>query len=118
MAFVALATDEVTVEELMTWAGLHISEPAARPKAITVLDSIPLTEVGKPFKPALREAAAARRFRDELVEHGIDDVEVGVGHESGRLVVRLTGGGGADRAATVLQGYDVDIRAEAEETDQ
>ncbi|WP_328438034.1 acyl-CoA synthetase [Streptomyces sp. NBC_00444] len=118
VAFVALATDEVTVEELMTWAGLHISEPAARPKAITVLDSIPLTEVGKPFKPALREAAAARRFRDELVEHGIDDVEVGVGHESGRLVVRLTGGGGADRAATVLQGYDVDIRAEAEETDQ
>ncbi|MFK4547975.1 fatty-acyl-CoA synthase [Streptomyces tendae] len=118
VAFVTLATPEVTVEELTAWAGRHISEPAACPKAITVTDSIPLTEVGKPYKPALREAAAARHFRDELIEHGVDAVEVAVGHQDGRLVVRLTGDGEVGAAAALLRDYDVDISTEAEEADQ
>ncbi|MFS7875935.1 AMP-binding protein [Streptomyces asiaticus] len=118
VAFVSLASGEVTVEELTKWVDQHISEPAARPKVITVLDSIPLTEIGKPFKPALREAAAAQQFRDELVAQGIEGVEVGIGHEAGRLVVRLTGGGEVSRAVAALYGYDVDLRAGAGEEGQ
>ncbi|MEU6551937.1 acyl-CoA synthetase [Streptomyces sp. NPDC046915] len=117
VAFVTLTTSEVTVEELSDWAARHISEPAARPKSITVLDAIPLTEIGKPFKPALREAAAAQHFRHELAEHGIDDVEVRTGHEAGRLVVFLSGDA-AVRAAAALKGYDVVIRTDAEEAHQ
>ncbi|MGW6063076.1 acyl-CoA synthetase [Streptomyces sp. NPDC055189] len=109
VAFVVLADADVTAEDLTAWAAEHISEPAARPKRITVLDSIPLTEIGKPFKPALREAAAARHFKDELAEHGIDAVDVSVTHEAGRLVVRLTGEGDADKAAAVLHRYDVHV---------
>ncbi|MEU2523429.1 acyl-CoA synthetase [Streptomyces pseudogriseolus] len=116
VAFVALAATDVTVEELTAWARGRISEPAARPKLITVLDAIPLTEIGKPFKPALREAAAARHFHDELAEHGIDAVEIGIAHEAGRLVVRLTGDGEVDKAAAVLQGYDVRVHTEAKGT--
>ncbi|MGP3914895.1 acyl-CoA synthetase [Nonomuraea sp. 10N515B] len=117
VAFVALSATGITVEELMAWVAEHISEPAARPKSITVLDAIPVTEIGKPFKPALREAAAARHFRAELAEHGIGGVEVGVRYEVGRLVVRLTGGAGAD-AAAVLRGYNVEIRMDTEEAQQ
>ncbi|MFI9835722.1 acyl-CoA synthetase [Nonomuraea sp. NPDC051941] len=117
VAFVALSAAGITVEELMAWVTEHISEPAARPKSITVLDAIPVTEIGKPFKPALREAAAARHFRAELAEHGIGGVEIGVRHEAGRLVVRLTGDAGAE-AAAVLRDYNVDIRMGAEEAEQ
>ncbi|MFC9219243.1 acyl-CoA synthetase [Streptomyces hygroscopicus] len=117
VAFVTLAAP-VTTDELMTWAGEHISEPAARPKLITVLDSIPLTEIGKPFKPALREAAAARHFRDELAAHGIEGVDVAVAHQAGRLVVRLTGDGGSPEAAQVLRGHDVDLRTDPQEADR
>ncbi len=116
VAFVVLAADDVTVEELANWAKGRISEPAARPKLITVLDAIPLTEIGKPFKPALREAAASRHFQDELAEHGIDAVEIDMAHEAGRLVVRLTGDGEVGRAAAVLRGYDVHVRTEAKGT--
>ncbi|MFD7711587.1 acyl-CoA synthetase [Streptomyces sp. NPDC059786] len=110
VAFVSLATAQVTVAELLAWAGERISEPAARPKLITVVDAIPLTDIGKPFKPALRETAAARHFRDELAEGGIGAVEVGVAHENGRLTVRLTGPGAVGEAAAVLRAYDVDVR--------
>ncbi|GAA0959635.1 MULTISPECIES: acyl-CoA synthetase [Streptomyces violaceusniger group] len=117
VVFVTLTTSEVTVEELSDWAARHIGEPAARPKSITVLDAIPLTEIGKPFKPALREAAAAQHFRHELAEHGIDDVRVRADHEGGRLVVFLSGDA-AVRAAAALKGYDVAFRTDAEEADQ
>ncbi|MEV2193480.1 AMP-binding protein [Streptomyces phaeochromogenes] len=112
VAFVALSAADVTVEELKTWADGRISEPAARPKAITVLDSVPLTEIGKPFKPALRAQAAARHFRDELAERGIDAVEIDIAHEGGRLVARLAGDGEVGEAAAILRGYDVGIRTE------
>ena len=41
-------------------------EQAAAPKSVTVLDTLPVTHVGKPFKPALR-AEAAR----EAVAHAL-----------------------------------------------
>ncbi|MEV8313367.1 acyl-CoA synthetase [Streptomyces sp. NPDC059900] len=110
VAFVVLTAD-VTAQELTAWAGERISEPAARPKQITVLDAIPLTDIGKPFKPALREAAAARHFRDELAAHGIEAVDVAVTHEAGRLAVRLTGAGETGTAAALLRTYDVRVEA-------
>ncbi|MFJ5264026.1 AMP-binding protein [Streptomyces sp. NPDC088387] len=115
VAFVVLADPTVGPEELMEWAAGHISEPAARPKRITVLPSIPLTAIGKPFKPALREEAAAQHLRDELAEHGVDGVDLTAGHESGRLVVRLTGTGDIDRAVTLLKGYDLELRTRDKE---
>ena len=39
--------------DLLAWAGTAIDEPAARPKHIYPIDAIPVTEVGKHFKPAL-----------------------------------------------------------------
>jgi acyl-coenzyme A synthetase/AMP-(fatty) acid ligase len=45
---------------LLAWAGTAIGEAAARPKRIYPIDAIPLTSVGKQFKPALAADAAVR----------------------------------------------------------
>ena len=55
------ATDEA---ELMTFARAHIGERAAVPKAIRIVPVMPLTAVGKIFKPAL----ALREVADSLAE--------------------------------------------------
>ena len=41
-------------------------EQAAAPKAVTVLDALPVTPVGKPFKPALRAEAAREAVAEAL----------------------------------------------------
>jgi hypothetical protein len=45
-----------------------IPERAAAPKEITILDRMPLTDVGKPAKPLLRRDAAQRAFRTALMD--------------------------------------------------
>lgn len=80
---------DVDVDELQRWAEERVTERAAAPKDVIVIDAIPVTAVGKPFKPALREDAAVRLLRDELAEAGVDIGEdaVSAHHEDGRLVL-------------------------------
>jgi fatty-acyl-CoA synthase len=77
--------------ELLAWAGTAIGEPAARPKHIHPVDTIPVTEVGKHFKPALAADAAARAVTDALTAAGLPDARATAAHEDGRLVVTVTG---------------------------
>ena len=66
-AYVTLAPDaHATPEELRAWASERVPEPAAAPKAVTVLATLPLTSVGKPFKPALRAEATGEVVTDAL----------------------------------------------------
>lgn len=44
--------------------GIH--EPPARPRALLVLDALPVTAVGKIFKPALRDLALREKLRQEV----------------------------------------------------
>ena len=54
VAYVQLrAGEEITEQELIDFARERIAEPAAVPKAINILPSLPLTTIGKIFKPAL-----------------------------------------------------------------
>jgi fatty-acyl-CoA synthase len=43
-----------------------VAEPAAKPRSIVVVDEMPLTPVGKIFKPRLREIAAEEAARELL----------------------------------------------------
>jgi fatty-acyl-CoA synthase len=45
-------------DELLAYVRERVDEPSARPKSVTVLPSMPMTLVGKIFKPELREMAA------------------------------------------------------------
>jgi fatty-acyl-CoA synthase len=49
----------VSAEALAEFAQARIAERAARPRFVRVIDMMPLTAVGKVFKPALRELEAA-----------------------------------------------------------
>ena len=54
--------------ELLAHAAEHIPERAAIPKDAWVIDAIPLTAVGKTFKPALRFDAIGRVYQAVLAE--------------------------------------------------
>lgn len=49
---------EATEDELLAFVRERVDEPPARPKSVTVLPAMPMTLVGKIFKPELRQLAA------------------------------------------------------------
>ena len=55
------------------------------------MTAIPVTEVGKPFKPALAADAAVRAITEALTAAGLPEARVTAAHEDGRLVVTVTG---------------------------
>ena len=48
-----------TEDELLAFVIERVDEPPARPKRVTILEAMPLTNVGKIYKPDLRAMAAA-----------------------------------------------------------
>jgi fatty-acyl-CoA synthase len=95
--------------ELMTWAATAIDEPAARPKYVYPVDAIPVTTVGKPFKPALAADAAVRTITEALAAAGLPDARATAAYEDGRLVVTVTG---ADpgRVHDAVAGFALTVR--------
>ncbi|MEM1177838.1 MAG: AMP-binding protein [Acidobacteriota bacterium] len=57
--------------ELRSFAESTIDERPAWPKALKIVDEIPITAVGKIFKPALREDAARTKVLSILEGHGL-----------------------------------------------
>jgi len=94
VAYVTLAAGAaVTEDDLRAWAAARAPEPAAAPKRVDVVDAIPLTAVGKVFKPELRRRAAEAAARDALAGIATDAV---ARLAEGQVVVTVRGG---DRAA-------------------
>ena len=81
-----------------------VSDAPARPRAIEIIDEIPLTPVGKIFKPRLREIAAERAVRTILADHAASvtsTVQAITDPDRGLIVnVRLDGDPAAVAAAT------------------
>ncbi|MGA4603857.1 AMP-binding enzyme, partial [Ectopseudomonas hydrolytica] len=72
--------------ELLEHAAAHIPERAAVPKDAWIIDAIPVTAVGKTFKPALRFDAIARVYQSALRElHPDIRVEVSSDDQLGQL---------------------------------
>ena len=96
VAFVALVTgSDVAEDELCAWAAAHVPEAAAAPKSVTVLPALPVTSVGKPFKPALRAEATRAAVADALRDApGVVDVRADV--ERGAVVAVITRAAAAD----------------------
>lgn len=62
---------EVTTDELVAYCAEHVSDRAACPKYIEVLDELPKTAVGKVFKPDLRRSAITRIYNAALEKAGV-----------------------------------------------
>ena len=74
VAFVdARAGAEASVAELEAWAADHVPERAGAPRHVEIVDEIPLTAVGKPYKPELRRRAAEHAARDALAGTAVHD---------------------------------------------
>jgi len=72
--------------ELLEHAAAHIPERAAIPKDAWIIDAIPLTAVGKTFKPALRFDAITRVYQAAVGElHPAARVEVLSDDKAGQL---------------------------------
>ncbi|HSW21886.1 MAG TPA: AMP-binding protein, partial [Burkholderiaceae bacterium] len=95
--------------ELLAFATPHIPERAAVPKRIECLPALPLTAIGKVYKPALRLRATERVLRDRLRRAGLESrVQVQGEDRSGQLVMRFNGAAGGSDAGS-------DVRAELRE---
>lgn len=84
VAYVELADGaDMDAAEIMDWAKTHVGEKAAVPKEIIITPQIPLTPVGKIFKPALRWDATRRIYEEELKALGsmVNKLEIAVGED-------------------------------------
>jgi fatty-acyl-CoA synthase len=104
ICYVELLPDaNVTEDELRTFAEAEISERPAWPKHIRIVETVPMTAVGKIFKPILRQDAAERVVQGILDERGLQgDVEVTAGGPRG-MSVRVTLADDGDHASSQLQ---------------
>lgn len=73
MAYVVkVAGSEVSADDLIKYCKQAISERAAVPKRIEFIDAMPLTAVGKVFRPTLRQKISEQVVREVLQKQGID----------------------------------------------
>ena len=63
---------KLTPEQILDYLKQEIGERAAVPKEVTIIEEMPLTPVGKIFKPALRWKAIQKVYQSEL--EAIDDL--------------------------------------------
>jgi fatty-acyl-CoA synthase len=107
VAYVQLITGQAcSPAQLLDFASAQISERAAVPKRIEVLDTLPLTAVGKIFKPALQQREIARVVREEARALGIHELSVEVVQDARRgLVAQVAGGAQRENLARALGRY-------------
>ncbi|WP_417211039.1 acyl-CoA synthetase [Antarctobacter sp.] len=97
-AFVELvAGAEVTEEELLEHARIHVHERAAHPKHMTILPELPKTAVGKVFKPDLRKHAITRVYNGALEKAGCGARVVAVVDDKSRGLVAQVQANGATK---------------------
>jgi enoyl-CoA hydratase/carnithine racemase len=99
---------KIDVEQLKRHVDANVQEPPARPKSILVIDALPVTAVGKIFKPTLRELAIKEKVRLETLRI------CGEG-ASAAVDVRLDGRGNT-LVDIVVAGAEVDDVAALEES--
>lgn len=97
-------------EALQEYADLHISERAAVPKRIEILEALPLTAVGKIFKPALQQREIARVVQREIEYLELTDIALDVVQDPRRgLVARIEAGAHRETLAPALGHYSFQI---------
>ena len=93
-----------TVDELQDYARAHIPERAANPVYLFLIETMPLTAVGKIFKPALRWDAAKRVYAELLAplanESGREIAVEIAAHDVHGALATVTVSGDQDAALT------------------
>lgn len=99
-----------TSEVLLNFASNNISERAAVPKRVEILKELPLTAVGKIFKPALQQREVACVVQREIDNLGLSGVSVEVLQDSKHgLLVNIGAGAHQNTLAPILGRYSLQI---------
>lgn len=96
-----------TQDELLSFARERITERAAMPKAIRLVQAMPLTGVGKIFKPALRQREIEDALRTVLHDAGVASARLEVINDprfGTRIEVAMDGGTDAAAIAREVLG--------------
>jgi fatty-acyl-CoA synthase len=99
VAFVTLKPGEqVSAEEMLKFIEPLISERPAMPKSIGVIESMPLTAIGKIYKPALRLHAVERTIRERVASrfHAASAPRVRAQDAAARVLVSFAFGADVD----------------------
>lgn len=110
MAFVVLRPGAtVTPQALLTYCETEVSERAAIPKRIEIIAAMPLTAVGKIFRPLLREQISASILQEHLQQQGIAaDVSCKVDNKTGMTAsIKLVDNNNQARASEMLSPYNI-----------
>ena len=103
---------ELDRQALAAFVQEKLLEPPARPRAVSVVAEMPVTPIGKIFKPKLREIAAGEAARDLLAAEGMSNeasVEA-ITDPSRGLYLRVTAGKDyAEKAKRLLQQFPVKV---------
>ena len=94
-----------TADELQRWAREHAREAAASPKEVLIVQTLPLTDVGKPYKLPLRMDAAKREAEAALERAGLADLQLEVTAVDGAPVVTVHDTDHEARIARTLAPY-------------
>ncbi len=100
-------------EALQAFAASHIHERAAVPKHIEIVEAMPVTHVGKVFKPELRKRAIARVYSAALADAGVAAQVLEVVEDKERGLIAILAAkrdADAEQINTVLSGYVIPWR--------
>lgn len=108
VAFVTLkAGATVDGDELRRYIEPIVSEPAGWPKRVSILPDLPLTPIGKIYKPALRVLATRRAIEEALAGAGLTGEEFQVAASEAETVVSVTNAQCQQAAKQALLGMPV-----------
>ena len=104
-------TGTPTEAELLEWSAARVSERAAAPKEVRIVDALPLTAVGKPNKLPLRADATRRALTDALsAVPGVLGVDCNADDGTVRATVTVDDGAEIDTVRDALSRYTIDYR--------
>lgn len=91
------------VESLLTFAEQHMPERPAVPKRIFVLETLPMTAIGKFFKPRLREMVTQEVINNRLAQRSLQERVRAEVRADGKGLEVLFDCGGDSAAASIVR---------------
>ncbi len=100
---------KTSAETVREFANQTIGEQAAKPKHVEVLRELPLTNVGKIFKPELRKMAISRVFNEHLDSKDLKSKVVSIRDDKNLGLVACISGGQdeKDKVKKILGNYSI-----------
>ncbi|ROH86787.1 acyl-CoA synthetase [Stagnimonas aquatica] len=108
----------VTEQELLKFAQEHVGERAAWPKQVVIIEQMPLTGVGKIFKPDLKKREAHIALSAAIKAAGLDVDLIAITDDKTKgmsATVKLASGSSADAVRKVLGQFALPFVIEAGE---